>query len=181
MDIGIISSRYAKALLSYATERGDAVEVYRAMAVLSKSYLQVPALRDVLNDPVLPDDKKLAVLITASGETNSDSIKRFYQLVLRNHRISYIQFIANSLIQAYRKQEGVTYSHLVTSTTLDDHTIQRLKDIVKAQTKSKVEFELEQDPSLIGGFILEYDTYRFDGSVRGQLQRIKKQLVQAKE
>ena len=75
----------------------------------------------------------------------------------------------------------MTYSHLVTSTTLDDHTIQRLKDIVKAQTKSKVEFELEQDPSLIGGFILEYDTYRFDGSVRGQLQRIKKQLVQAKE
>ena len=104
MDIGIISSRYAKALLSYATERGDAAEVYRAMAVLSKSYLQVPALRDVLNDPVLPDDKKLAVLSTASGETNSDSIKRFYQLVLRNHRISYIQFIANSLIQAYRKQ-----------------------------------------------------------------------------
>jgi F-type H+-transporting ATPase subunit delta len=35
-----------------------------------------------------------------------------------------------------------------------------------------VEFATEVNPDIIGGFILEYDTYRMDASVKAQLNNI---------
>jgi F-type H+-transporting ATPase subunit delta len=48
--------------------------------------------------------------------------------------------------------------------------------MVENLTNSNVEFHSEIDSELIGGFILEYDTYRMDASVKSQLRNILKQL-----
>ena len=61
--------------------------------------------------------------------------------------------------------------------SLDDATIERLKGLVKAKTNNEVEFVVDIDPSIIGGFVLEYDTYSFDASIRTKLNRMKKQLL----
>ncbi|MBR5928383.1 MAG: F0F1 ATP synthase subunit delta, partial [Prevotella sp.] len=44
------------------------------------------------------------------------------------------------------------------------------------KTNGTVEFESEVDPDIIGGFILEYDTYRMDASVKTKLNSILTQL-----
>jgi F-type H+-transporting ATPase subunit delta len=51
-----------------------------------------------------------------------------------------------------------------------------MKQMVEAKTQGTVEFTTEVDPSIIGGFVLEYDTYRMDVSVQSQLRTILKQL-----
>jgi F-type H+-transporting ATPase subunit delta len=48
--------------------------------------------------------------------------------------------------------------------------------MVELKTNGTVEFNTEVDPSIIGGFILEYDTYRLDASVKHKLQTILSQL-----
>lgn len=48
--------------------------------------------------------------------------------------------------------------------------------MVQARTKGSVEFNTEIDPDIIGGFILEYDTYRLDASVKAKLNSILTQL-----
>jgi len=179
MDIGIVSSRYARALLKYATEKCENAEVYKAMACLGQSFQEVPTLRDTLDDPVLADDAKLKLLETAAGSTQCDSLTRFFKLVLKNKRIGMVQFMAHSFIQKYRKQQNLIHSHLTLPSSPDKEITERLKALVKKQTDSNVEFVVEEDPSLIGGFVLEYDTYRYDASVKGQLQNIRKQLLQA--
>ena len=37
-------------------------------------------------------------------------------------------------------------------------------------------FETETNPDIIGGFVLEYDTYRLDASVQSQLRRVLAQM-----
>ena len=54
--------------------------------------------------------------------------------------------------------------------------VKRLETMVKARTKGSVEFNTEIDPEIIGGFILEYDTYRLDASVKAKLNSILTQL-----
>jgi F-type H+-transporting ATPase subunit delta len=51
-----------------------------------------------------------------------------------------------------------------------------MKQMVASKTNAVVEFQTEVDPSLVGGFVLEYDTYRLDMSVKRQLNDILKQL-----
>ena len=48
--------------------------------------------------------------------------------------------------------------------------------MVESKTNGTVEFETEVNPDIIGGFILEYDTYRMDASVKAKLNTILNQL-----
>ena len=48
--------------------------------------------------------------------------------------------------------------------------------MVESKTKGTVEFETEVNPDIIGGFVLEYDTYRLDASVQTQLRQVLTQL-----
>ena len=51
MDLGVISVRYARALLKSAVEQKREAEVYREMQTLAQSYLQVPGLRLTIDNP----------------------------------------------------------------------------------------------------------------------------------
>ena len=48
--------------------------------------------------------------------------------------------------------------------------------LLESNTNGTVEFETEVEPDIIGGFILEYDTYRMDASVKSKLNGILTQL-----
>ena len=52
----------------------------------------------------------------------------------------------------------------------------KMRQRVESRTQGTVEFQTEIDPEIIGGFILEYDTYRMDASVQNQLRNILTQL-----
>ena len=98
MDIGIISSRYAKSLLAYATEEKKEERLYREMEMLSQSYQEVRELSATLSNPVLDKVTKLELLNTAAGGDTSKVFKRFVQLVIKNGRMEMMPFIARSYL-----------------------------------------------------------------------------------
>ena len=104
MDLGVISVRYARALLKSATDMKQEDAVYKEMQVLSRSFLQVPALRSTIDNPMLGKDKKEALLQTACGGDVSALTLRFLQLVLKEDRESTLQFMAASYVTLYRQR-----------------------------------------------------------------------------
>ena len=86
MDIGVISVRYARALLKSATDAKIEDAVYAEMQQLAKSYVEVPQLRFTIDNPMLSKDKKEALLLTAAGQKPSALTKAFIQLVLKEDR-----------------------------------------------------------------------------------------------
>lgn len=176
MDIGVISIRYARALLKAATDGGLDATVYQEMMTLAKSYLDVPQLRQTIDNPMLSKGKKAELLATAAGGNPSDLTRSFINLVLKEDRENVMQFIANSYITLYRKQKNVIRGKLTTAAQVSADTEQRMRKMVESQTNGTVEFETEVNPDIIGGFILEYDTYRLDASVKSKLNDILAQL-----
>ncbi len=176
MDIGVISVRYARALLKSATEAKIEDAVYMEMQQLAKSYVEVPQLRFTIDNPMLSKDKKEALLLTAVGEKPSDLTKTFIKLVLKEDRERVMQFIANSYVTLYRQQKNVIRGRLITAAAVSPATEQKMRQMVEGKTNGTVEFESEVDPDIIGGFILEYDTYRMDASVKTKLNSILTQL-----
>ena len=172
MDIGVISVRYARALLMSATEQKQEDVVYNDMQTLAESYVHVPQLRFTIDNPMLAKDKKKMLLLTACGEKHTDLTERFIDIVLGEDRESILQFMANSYITLYRQQKNVIRGRLITATVVDPATEQRMREMVESKTNGTVEFESEVNPDIIGGFILEYDTYRMDASVRTKLNSI---------
>ena len=172
MDIGVISVRYARALLKSAIEQKVADDVYKDMQTLAESYIRVPQLRFTIDNPMLEKDKKKQLLLTACGENRTELTNRFVALVLNEDREKILQFMANSYITLYRQQKNITRGKLTTAVAVSDAVEQKMKQMVEAKTQGTVEFTTEVDPSIIGGFVLEYDTYRMDASVKTKLNRI---------
>ena len=172
MDIGVISVRYARALLKSATDAKIETDVYKEMQTLAKSYAEVPQLRQTIDNPMLSKDTKQALLLTAVGEKPSEMTKAFVSLVLKEDRENVMQFIANSYVTLYRQQKNVIRGRLITAAAVSPATEQKMRQMVESKTNGTVEFETEVNPDIIGGFILEYDTYRMDASVKSKLNSI---------
>ena len=68
MDIGIVSMRYAKALLEYAKSIGAGAEetLYREFRMLDRSFRKHPDLRIALENPILTTREKLTLICTAA-------------------------------------------------------------------------------------------------------------------
>ena len=176
MDLGLISVRYARALLKAEEQTGLSDQLYSDMSVLADSYCKVPQLRAAIDNPMLSKAQKKNLLVVASGNTSCKLSITFFELVLKEMRESIMQFIANSFITLYRKQNNLIRAKLTTASRLSSAVEERLKQLVESKTNGKVDFETETDPSLIGGFILEYDTYRMDTSVKSQLNNVLSKL-----
>ena len=172
MDIGVISVRYARALLKSATDQKLEDAVYQEMQLLAKSYVEVPQLRQTIDNPMLSKDKKEALLLTAVGGQPTNLTNAFIQLVLKEDLEPVMQFIANSYVTLYRKQKNVIRGRLITAARVSPATEQKMRQMVESKTNGTVEFETEVNPDIIGGFILEYDTYRMDASVKAKLNNI---------
>ena len=171
MDIGVISVRYARALLKSAIDAKAEDAVYTEMQQLAKSYADVPQLRSMLSKA-----EKETLLLTAVGKKPSPLAKAFIALVLKEDRESVMQFIAHSYVTLYRQQKNVIRGRLITATAVTPATEQKMRQMVESKTNGTVEFETEVNPDIIGGFILEYDTYRMDASVKSKLNSILTQL-----
>jgi F-type H+-transporting ATPase subunit delta len=176
MDIGVISVRYARALLNSATDQKQEDQVYQDMMTLARSYLEVPALRQTIDNPMLAKEKKQTLLETACGAGRSQLTSAFIALVLKEGREAMVQFMANSYVTLYRKQKNVIRGKLTTAARVSAETEQKMRRMVESKTNGTVEFETEVNPDIIGGFILEYDTFRMDASVKSKLNSILQTL-----
>jgi F-type H+-transporting ATPase subunit delta len=172
MDIGVISVRYARALLKSATDAGLEDQLYQEMMTVAKSYAEVPVLRQTIDNPMLSKEKKQMLLETAAGDSPSQLCRTFISLVLKEDRENVMQFMAHSYITLYRKQKNVIRGKLITAARVSPQTEQKMRKMVESQTNGTVEFETEVNPDIIGGFILEYDTFRMDASVKSKLNNI---------
>ena len=176
MDIGVISVRYARALLKSATDAKIEADVYKEMQTMAKTYAEVPQLRQTIDNPMLSKDTKQTLLLTAVGEKPCELTKAFISLVLKEDRENVMQFIANSYVTLYRQQKNVIRGRLITAAAVSPATEQKMRQMVESKTNGTVEFETEVNPDIIGGFILEYDTYRMDASVKSKLNSILQTL-----
>lgn len=177
MYIGIVSMRYAKALLAYANDAKVEDVVYEEIQRLRDSLFLIPEFRQAMDNPVLMSDVKLKLICEAAGGKVTHVLKRFAELVLKEKREKFISFMVHSYIDMYRKQKNISIGKLTTACPVSEEVVDRIRRLVVHQTKGTVEFATRVEPELEGGFIFEIGTYRLDASVANQIRRIRQQFV----
>ena len=155
MDAGLIASRYAKALYSFACETKDERRVYDDAEALKQALL---AKKDV----------------TACIEGLSEPMQHFLALVIRNKRVEYLPAILHSYRALYRKEKGITRAWLTTATE-NPELVDKLTQLMKLQGFTEIDFKTEVKPDLIGGFIVQVEDKRLDASIASQLRDIRKE------
>ena len=179
MDIGIVSMRYAKALMEYAKSTGTEDRLYAEMRMLSRSFEKHPDLRTALENPVLSVQEKFSLICAATvGDAPAErELARFIMLVLKNRREGYLQFIGLMYLDLYRKLKHIGVGKLITAVDVDKATSDRIRSAAAHILHAQMELETVVDPSIEGGFIFDINDYRLDASVATQLKRVKQQFI----
>ena len=179
MNTGITSARYAKVLLRFAAENGEEQRVYGEMGQLLQSFALQPRLAALLQNPALPAAKQADLLVAAATTADgaSDTVKRFMQVLVAQKRAPLAQYVAVSYQAQYREAKGLIEARLTTAVPATEAVTERMRQLVERRTGRKVSFETRQDDAIGAGFVLEYDTYRMDASLRRQFADLKRALA----
>lgn len=173
MNSGLISTRYARALLDYAAEMGEQEEVYEKMKLLSEIYLEVSDLRYAIQNQSVSNSEKRAVITTACGGSLPSSFSKMLTLILRNERQEHLLYIALRFVELYREKFHIQYGKLITAVEMDKERARLLTSRIEKIVGGELEVESVVDPAIIGGFVLNLDGFRWDASISGELTRIK--------
>ena len=117
MDIGIISMRYAKALMGFAKEKGTEDALYKQCKGLSEAFSKCPGFRAALENPVLPTKEKYTLVCAAAvGDGKVDAtFSDFVKLVLKNRREKLLQYMCLSFMDLYRQSKHIGVARLITA------------------------------------------------------------------
>ena len=176
MNIGVVSKRYAKALLDFAMARGNEEKIYKEVETLAGHFANVPDLKRTIENPVLTRKAKLDLLVEASGGNVSEEMKRFLKLVIDGKREKFLHFMTWSFIDQYRERKHILMGKLTTAVEAPE-LVKHLEKLGSLKTDSNVVIKSNIDPSIIGGYIMEIDGYRLDASVANQLRNVRRQFI----
>lgn len=177
MDIGTISSRYAKALFSLSKEKGVGDRVYENMKTLTESFATEPGLKAALSNPIITVADKVKLLKAAGGIQVCDLYVRFIDLVLQHKRETLLPLIAYIYIHLYRTEKKITRVQFDTAVPVDEEIKSHLEKKLREETGCTIEFSGRVQPELIGGFRLRIGNYRIDASYATQLRDIHAGLL----
>ncbi|MDR3218642.1 MAG: F0F1 ATP synthase subunit delta [Dysgonamonadaceae bacterium] len=177
MNAGIISKRYAKAIFLYASEHEAETRLRSEMKALSEQFVAVPLLKKVLDDPTVSPADKIKALITAAGKDVSDTYRHVIGMVIGNGRGQYMQSIALMYEKVYRKEKNMIMVKLTTVEPASQKTKKALINLIAGIKTGIVDFEVREDATILGGFMLAVEDSRLDASVKGQLNRLKLELI----
>jgi F-type H+-transporting ATPase subunit delta len=174
MNKGLIPTRYAKALLQFAYQNNAETAVYKDVSQIAQICETEKRVNTILTNPVLSKQNKIQVIRTIAGENVSPVFNRFIDMIVENERESLLQRICLRYIDLYREKHSIHLVKLTTATAIDTATERRIMDMIKSLVGGTVETVSATSFELLGGFIVDVDSNRWDASLAGQLRRIKK-------
>lgn len=177
MNEGLLAGRYAKALLAYAIEVGEAEALYPILRSLGRTLRCDYKARGVVDNPTLSEGVREAFVVALAGEEPPGSLVRFVDLVFRHNRERLLGEMARAYVGLYRRHRGIVYARIVVVTPPDESTTQRLKKIISQRFGGEVELDVEIDEGVIGGFVLRVEGRELDASARGAIERIRQQFI----
>lgn len=179
MDIGIVSTRYARALMSYAEDTGCEKELYPVMGMLRYSLLHNMKLRTEIRNPILPEHERVSLICTAAygNDKPLEQFVRFIQLVVKNGREEMLTFIAVAYRELYRMHHNISTARLITAYPVSQDKLDEIDQMTGKLLHAHMEIHPEVRPSIIGGFIFDIYNYRLDASIATQLRKVKEQFI----
>ncbi len=176
--VGTYARAFADVVMKASNQLDPAralLELHSVDALLKES----DQLRRVLENPSIPGDRKRAVLdaITARLGTTRQ-VRNFVAVLTDNRRLPLFSEILKQVEQELNDRQGFAEAQVSTARQLGDPEKQMLEAEIARLTGKKVRARYEQDASLLGGAVVQVGSTIYDGSVKGQLEKIREQLVE---
>lgn len=175
-----IASRYSKALGEAVLAPGSPVSADQALSELRAVLALLdasPELNHVLRSPAVGAQAKRNVLSELTGRAGVSSyLSNFLKVVSDHKRIASLPDMMRGFEAYIDQQRGLVRAMVTVAAELSLEEKTRLEAALGETTGRQILAQYAVDPSLIGGAVAKVGSTVYDGSVRGQLARMRRKL-----
>lgn len=173
-----VARRYAKALIDLAVRDDMVAEMGQQLQQHRELFQANEELQRVLLHPGIAVEIKANVLTSILDRSQPAPLLRsFILLLLDKDRLRHFDLICEQYDQMANARLRRVVAQVTTAVELDDDqrqtVVRKLTDI----TQQEVLLETRFDPSILGGLVVRINHVVLDGSLRGQLARLRQELI----
>jgi len=170
---------YARAFVDVVIDRkADGARMLAELRSMQSLFAESDQLRRVMDNPSIPGEQKRAVLDAVIQKIGGSRPVRNFIAVLTDHRrLPLFSEIVGQVERELNERMGFAEAEITSARPLGDTEKQLLEAEIGKLTGKRVRARYQQDGALLGGAVVQVGSTIYDGSVNGQLQRIREQLV----
>jgi F-type H+-transporting ATPase subunit delta len=179
MIVGSIARRYAKALFDLAVEQGKVEAWAQALGALQQAVESSAELSDVLVNPIYTREQRRAISgkLATALKLDPEPANLLYLLGDRN-RLAYLDAVVGVFRDLADQKLGRLRARIVSAVPLETLDAQAIADRLARATRAQVILDRSVDPDLLGGVVAQVGGLTYDGSVRSQLEELRRTLKQ---
>ena len=168
MDKEAIAKRYASAIYDIAESSDKIGEIREALNILAENYNEDEEFKVFLLDPSIKYDEKVEYLHKSFDFISEDAFK------IIKGRVSLAEKIRDSYLKIYYEKNNKILVNATFTKELSDNQREALMKKLEEKYKKKIVLNLSVDEELIGGGIIKIGNKVIDGSIKSQIENIKK-------
>ena len=168
-----IAKRYASAIYDIAESSDKIGEIREALNILAENYNEDEEFKVFLLDPSIKYDEKVKYLHKSFDFISEDAFKIINYLVKKG-RVSLAEKIKDSYLKIYYEKNNKILVNATFTKELSDNQREALMKKLEEKYKKKIVLNLSVDEELIGGGIIKIGNKVIDGSIKSQIENIKK-------
>lgn len=172
-------SIYARALADVVIERRlDADRVAADLDAVADILKDSDELRTLWDNPSVSTEQKVKLLDALAGRMSLlKEIRNFAAVLISNRRIHAFREIAAQAMEQINSRLGIAEAEIVSVRELSAEEKRKIEALVAKATGKTLRVRYLLESGLIGGVVVKVGSTIYDGSVQGQLQRMKEQLA----
>ncbi|TAL11779.1 MAG: ATP synthase F1 subunit delta [Nitrospirae bacterium] len=172
-----IARRYAKALFELQ-EPADVGPTAKTLRVLAEAFAGSREFRNLLLSPVFTREQKAAVVAQLAAKTACPPITgRFLAHVVRKNRIAQLREISDAFGRLADQVSNRKVVEVAAARPLTDEQQAAIRTKLEQVTRSQIDLSIHVDPAVLGGLEIRIGSTVYDGTVRGQLARLRSALA----
>jgi F-type H+-transporting ATPase subunit delta len=176
-----VASRYARALVDVVLENKIDADLARLqLRSIVDAVRESDQLRRVWESPAVLPEQKRAVLDGIAKQIGAvKPIRNFIAVLIDHRRIPMLDDIMRQFEAELDAQLGFVEVEISSARTLTPGEKRDLENRVERMTGKKVRPRYSTNQDLLGGVSIRVGSTIYDGSVRGQLEKMRQQLSMA--
>jgi F-type H+-transporting ATPase subunit delta len=173
-----VTNTYARAFADVVFGlRLDPEQTLREAQSLAELVASSKELREVWEAPSIPAEQKRAVLdAVVAREGISKPVRNFLAVLIDHRRVSFLAAIVKQFEQELYARMGFAEAEITSARKLGESERRELEAEVEKVIGKRVRARYAQDPSVLGGAVVRVGSTIYDGSVKGQLERIREAI-----
>ena len=174
-----VASTYARALADVVMDKHlDADRSIAELRTIASLLAESADLRRVWENPAIPAAQKRAVLdVIAQRDEISKPVRNLVAVLIDHRRVHFLEPIIRQLEKELDARLGFAEAEITSARALADAEKREFEAQVGKLTGKKVRAHYEQDATLLGGAVLRIGSTIYDGSVKGQLERLREEII----